>query len=400
MDWVVFAAVVLLSIPWLVSAASDQGDHLWVALLLWPFGTVPVLWRRTHPGAVLAVMLACAMVAVSLAGLADQNGAARGAAFSGGVGPLIAAYSAALYGAGRTRVIAAVSAALVLATAFGVVLATGTARPLGHLAGLSFGYGVAWVAGDRTLTRRAYLEQLEARAVAAERQRDEHVRRAAEMERARIARELHDVVAHQVSVIAVQAGAARATHDTDPRRSMEALGLVERMARATLVELRALLGILRKNDGSSPPLRPSPTIASLGELAAQARATGLDVTLHVEGTEARLPTVLELCAYRMVQEALTNAIKHAPHARVDVDVVQTSEELRIRVADNGPGAPSDGRITGHGLVGMRERVEMVGGTLQIDTAPGRGFAVVARLPLEGTPSDQALAASSSRALRR
>jgi signal transduction histidine kinase len=380
-DWVVFAAVTALSIPWLVSSGWRQGQLGW-ALLLWPFGTLPVLWRRTRPGTAMAVMLGCALLASSWSASAEHG--AGTVAFSGGIGPIVGVYSAALYGARRTRRAAAASAAAALVSAFGVVIATGTAKPLGHLAGLAFGYGVAWVVGDRTRTRRAYLGQLEARAVAAEHERDEHVRRAAEMERARIARELHDVIAHQVSVIAIQAGAARATYSTEPARAAETLALVERLARTTLAELRSLLGMLRKDQASHPPLRPSPTLASLGQLVAQARATGLEVDLELDPATGPLPAVLELSAYRLVQEALTNAIKHAPGAKVVVTVARHPGELAVDISDDGPGAVTGEGTAGHGLVGMRERVELAGGRLRIHTAPGLGFRVDARLPVAGS----------------
>jgi signal transduction histidine kinase len=259
------------------------------------------------------------------------------------------------------------------------VLATGEAKQLGHLAGPAFGAGVAWALGDRNRNRNAYLSQLEERARSAERDREENARRAREDERNRIARELHDVVAHNVSVIAVQAGAARTTAAGDAERAVEALGLVERTARATLSELRALLGVLRKDDAA--PLQPQPTLAQLDDLVRRASDAGLRVQTHIEGAARALPGVVELAAYRVVQEALTNAIKHAGEASAHVLVRYGEAELELLVADDGAGPAPAAETAGHGLVGMRERVALYGGEVEAGAGPGGGFAVHARIPL-------------------
>jgi signal transduction histidine kinase len=264
--------------------------------------------------------------------------------------------------------------------AFSTVLATGDAKQLGRLAGPAFGSGIAWVAGDRTRTRRAYLDQLEERARRAEREREEDARRATEEERNRIARELHDVVAHNVSVIAVQAGAARTTSQGDAARSVETLGLIERTARSTLSELRALLGVLRKNE-DAPLLRPQPTLEQLDTLLQHARDAGIAVETRIEGTVRPLPAVVDLCAYRVVQEALTNVIKHAPGAHANVSLRYASNELGITVVDDGPGA-NGSETTGHGLIGMRERVGMLEGEIHVGNAAHSGFRVEVRLPLQ------------------
>jgi signal transduction histidine kinase len=368
-DWMVFGAALLLSAPALVHVAILGEGGLDAGLAVLPFGTVPLLRRRSHPGPVLAVLAAAFLVSAVFV-RAELNGA----------GLLFGVYAAALYGDRRVRLVAGALAAAVLAVSFGLLLATGSARGLGHLTGIAFGYGVAWVLGDRTHTHRAYLAELEERGVRLERERDEHARRATAEERNRIARELHDVVAHNVSVIAVQAGAARTTSRSNPERAVEALGLIERTARGTLSELRALLGVLRKVDGSAP-LRPRPTLGRLDELVRQAHEAGVDVEARVEGTARPLVAVVDLCAYRVVQEALTNAIKYAPHANVHLLVRYGTSSLRITVVDDGPGAPEGGPV-GHGLIGMRERVALVGGELRVGPALGGGFRVEARLPVE------------------
>jgi signal transduction histidine kinase len=232
------------------------------------------------------------------------------------------------------------AAAAVLVVAFGIVLATGSTSALGHLGGPAFGFGVVWVLGDRTRNRRAYLAQLEERAARLERERAEHARRAAEAERIGIARELHDVVVHNVSVIAVQAGAARATSHLDPDRATAALGLIERTARTTLTELRALLGVLRRQDRSAPVLAPQPSLAQLDRLLGQTREAGVRVDARVQGQVRPLPATADLAAYRIVQEALTNVVKHAPGANVVLTLGYRPGDLQIVVDDDGPGTPT------------------------------------------------------------
>jgi signal transduction histidine kinase len=221
-DWMVLAGAVALSVPQVLKAAL-AGGGLPVVVAVLPFGTLPLLWRRSWPGRVLAVLVAAFAVS-----------AVFGPREATDPGLLFGAYAAALYGDRPTRLVAGAAAVAVLVVAFGIVFATGSTGALGHLGGPAFGFGVAWVLGDRTRIRRAYLAELEERAVRLERERAEHARWAAEAERIRIARELHDVVVHNVSVIAVQAGAARATSHLDPDRATQALGLIERTARATL----------------------------------------------------------------------------------------------------------------------------------------------------------------------
>jgi len=253
---------------------------------------------------------------------------------------------------------------------------------------VAFGSGVAWVAGDRTRTRRAYLAELQERAAQLEREREEHVRRATDEERSRIARELHDVIAHNVSVIAVQAGAARTTAAADPDRSRATLELIERTARSTLGELRALLGVLRKSGEPAPLRQPQPTLAQLDELVAQSRDAGLHVELRVEGEARAVAAIADLCAYRVVQECLTNAMKHAPGANVNVLLRYGPRDLLVTVVDDGPG-PAEAGPAGHGLIGMRERLALVGGTLAVGPALGGGFRVEARLPIDpARPPDE------------
>jgi signal transduction histidine kinase len=199
-------------------------------------------------------------------------------------------------------------------------------------------------------------------------------------ERARIARDLHDVVAHHVSAIAVQAESARLTTEGLPdegRAHFEAIG---QTARDALTEMRRLLGVLRDDANAEAVRDPQPSLAHLNDLVETARAAGSPVTLTLEGAVAALPPGVDLCAYRILQEALTNVRRHAPGAAVEVKVEHSPDALRLSVRDHGPGADSPD-LDGHGLLGMRERAIMVGGTLRAGPADGGGFAVEAELPV-------------------
>jgi signal transduction histidine kinase len=215
-------------------------------------------------------------------------------------------------------------------------------------------------------------------------ERDEAQRdRTATEERARIARELHDVVAHHVSVIAVQAETARLTTPDMPEEGKQRLAAIGQTARDSLTELRRLVGVLR-SEGDGADRAPQPGLERLTELVDSARAAGTPVRLTLEGTAVPLPPGVDLTAYRIVQEALTNARRHAPGARVDVELTYSTETLRLRVVDDGPGPPA-ADTSGHGLLGMHERAAMVGGTLSTGPGESGGFAVEAELPISEEP---------------
>jgi signal transduction histidine kinase len=246
-------------------------------------------------------------------------------------------------------------------------------------------FAIAWVVGDNLRTRRAYLAELEERAARLEREREEKADRAVLDERARIARELHDVIAHNVSVMVVQASAGEEVFDKDPERARESLSSVASTGRAALAELRRLLGVIRAEDDRSgkAAYAPQPGIEYLDELVRQVRETGLPVELSVIGEPRPLPEGVGLCAYRIVQEALTNTIKHAHASRAQVNVRYVADALELRVVDDGRGGSAiNGETGGHGLIGMRERVALFGGELTASPRGGRGYEVRARLPLE------------------
>jgi signal transduction histidine kinase len=226
---------------------------------------------------------------------------------------------------------------------------------------------------------RRVLGDRERRARLAERERDLAAREAVVEERARIARELHDAIAHDVSMMVVQAGAERRLLDGENGSTREVLATIEQIGRGALTEMRRLVGMMRSEDVD--PLAPQPGLADLPRLAAQVGEAGLPVDLRVEGVPRELPVGIELSAYRIVQEALTNALKHAGDAHASVRVRYGDDSLELEIVDNGAGAPAPVASGGHGLVGMRERVALYGGRLDAGRRPSGGFAVRVLLPI-------------------
>ena len=244
--------------------------------------------------------------------------------------------------------------------------------------------GSAWAGGLMTRANRARSAQLADLAAQLQRERDEKARLAVAAERARIARELHDVVAHGISVIAVQAGAGRHALHRNPDRTQAALSAIETTARQALVEMRHMLGLLRER-GDTPSAAPLPGLADHETLIDQARADGLSVELAIDGEARSLPPGIDLAGYRILQESLTNVRKHAPGSCAQVRIRYTPAAVEIVVQNNGPPATHGAAHAsggGHGLIGMRERVALYGGTLEAGPLPEGGFSVQARLPLD------------------
>jgi signal transduction histidine kinase len=242
---------------------------------------------------------------------------------------------------------------------------------------------LAWLFALLLARRGRRAATAEARAVQLERDHEQRAQAAAATERRRIARELHDVIAHSVSVMTVQAGAARMQLPDHPDQAMPPLMAVEETGRQALTELRRLLGILHDDD--APSLAPQPGLNDLPDLAEAMQHAGVEVDVRVEGLPRPLPASLDLTAYRIVQEALTNTLKHAGTARASIVLHYDPDALRLDITDDGQAAPTTGDGSGHGLPGMRERVNLFGG--QLDAGPGRdrGYAVSARLPLQPLP---------------
>jgi signal transduction histidine kinase len=240
-------------------------------------------------------------------------------------------------------------------------------------------YGGSWAVGQMVRQRTREAAEHAARADRAEREREAGAAQAVAAERARIARELHDIVSHSISVIAVQTQAVRRRLGPDHAREVADLRAVETTAREAMAEMRRLFGILRAH-GERPALSPQPGLDQLDRLIADTRAAGIDVSVALDGHPAPLPPGLDLTAYRIVQEALTNVRKHAPGGRVVVRVRHGEAEVDVVVEDTGGVSSADEDGAGLGLMGMRERVELYGGTLDTGPLPGGGFTVHARLP--------------------
>jgi signal transduction histidine kinase len=341
--------------------------------------TVPLLFRRRFPFAAPAVAFA-GVAGVSLISLA---GVTEGATFAM-LGLVLASWAA---GAQREGQQALAGAALGLA-AFAVIV---QAHP-GSGTALDFGDAevdlASWLVIGIGLPLAAFaLRRREERAVALEaeaerlaREREERARAAVAAERARIARDLHDVIAHSVSVMTVQGGAARLLLEQDAQRAREPLLAVEETGHQAMAEMRRLLGIVHAEE-EAPALAPQPGLADLEALVEQVRQAGLPVSLEVQGAPNALAPGLGLAGYRIVQEALTNALKHAGPARAWVTVRYEPDALVLEIADDGTESGSDAGGSGHGLVGMRERVALYGGELTAGRRAEGGFAVHARLPL-------------------
>lgn len=239
----------------------------------------------------------------------------------------------------------------------------------------------AWTIGRGLQRYRDLTSRLRAQAAQLARERDERAQLAVALERARIARELHDVIAHSVSVMVIQAAAERRVLEGEQDRTREVLEMIERSGRQALVELRRMLGVLRKTD-SPDVLAPQPSLADLELLVTRVREAGLPVQMRLQGSPIALPPGIELSAYRIVQEALTNVLKHAGPASAEVTLRYSSDRLELEVTDDGRDGGADLSDHGHGLVGMRERVAMLGGSLRAGPKDPGGFSIVATLPLE------------------
>jgi signal transduction histidine kinase len=350
------------------------------ALLLVAVACLVLAWRRRAPITVLIVSTA-AVTVYSLLGFV--NGAVL-------IAPILALYTVATQVSVRRAIVAAVLTLGILLTV------TAANNPFGHISGggfdiIPFMVVAALFAGIAVANRRAYVASIRDRA-------EQDARRRLDEERLRIARELHDVVAHTMATINVQAGVAAHVLSTRPEAAAESLQAIKTASKEGLRELRAILNVLRQADDADPT-QPAPGTAQLTALIDGARRAGLETTLTVTGEPVTLPAAVDLAAYRIVQESLTNTIRHAGPATAAVSLAYHQDELRIDVTDTGRGQsvaalPGQG---GHGLAGMRERAASVGGTVETGPGPAGGFRVTARLPLGGRLADPPPAAASASA---
>ncbi len=291
---------------------------------------------------------------------------------------VVALYSVAALSSRRLARIAGVMAALAVALA---LLNDGSNADLSNVAVNYLVFTTAWLLGDGAWNRRQRELAMEARAEQAERTRDADAARAVVSERNRIAREMHDVVAHHVSMMVVQAEAGPVVVERDPARAIATFDAISATGKAALTEMRELLGVLRQD--SDERLAPQPGVERLPALVDSVRATGTDVDLAVSGLPRPLSDAVGLSAYRVLQEALTNAVRHAGPVHISVTITYGPETLHLDVVDDGTFAGSaPQQPAGHGLVAMRERVALVGGTLAVGPQPGGGWAVRAVLPLD------------------
>jgi signal transduction histidine kinase len=362
---------VLLAVVVELGLALNPGAPSTVDVVCGLVATLPLALARRYPFPVLVAVVGALAVGVSV-GERTHDGLAVLALFP------------ATYAVGRHAVGRLAWAGLVVSVGgSALALALGPDSVVSDYPIVLTLFGLApWAAGRAVRVRHRQAARLRDLTAELEREQEARTRAAAAGERVRIARELHDVISHSVSLIAVQAGAAGRVIDAQPAAAREALGTIERTARDTLGELRRLLGILREHDGGAELASP-PGLARLDELVEQARTAGLPVDLRVAGAKRPLSPGVDLTAYRIVQEALTNARKHAGNARAAVRIRYAAHEIEIEIVDDGRGTVArNGEGSGLGLVGMRERVALYDGRLEAGARDTGGYRVHAVLPLE------------------
>jgi signal transduction histidine kinase len=363
--WLDVLIAVGLSVLAVVGGSGQDSLDFSPATLL---ATAPLIVRRKWP--VLTVL--AALIGFTIAGNATNF-----AAIAGG---LTAVISVAMYW--RHQILGglvALGGAIYIALEFGHGSTSTLPIPGAALSFVLF--GAAYLAGREIARRQQQLNLQRERTAQLEREHEQALKAAAETERRHIARELHDVVAHSVGVMVVQAGAARKVMDDKPGAARESLLAVEATGHEAMAELRRMLGVLGEN-GSEAPRAPQPTLDTLDTLIGPVREAGLPVVLRVEGERPSIPPGVDNAAYRIVQEALTNALKYAGGAPTEVVIRYTPDAIELEVADEGIVATAAEGI-GRGLAGMRQRVALFGGSIEAGKRPGRGYAVRARVPFDG-----------------
>ena len=365
-DIAISFGVLALGLVEVLSMSGYQMRGLWVACVFVTAGVL--LFRRRAPLLVMAVLLA--LVAAGSATDPPQDASFWFFA------TLVATYALGAHANVRVGL-----AGLALVLAFFTVGAILDDQTVGDVVFIGILFAGTWVIGRLLERRTNQATQLRREAAILEQEREQRAREAIAEERARIARELHDIVAHGVSTMVLQVGGVRRRLTSDQRAELDVLMNVEETGRRSLVEMHRMLGIMRQADNGNL-LTPQPGLARLDDLAESMRAAGLPVEVTVAGEPADLPSGLDLSAYRIIQEALTNTLKHAGRARARVAVTYGTDALDLEVLDDGGGAANgNGAAGGHGLVGMRERVALFDGSLETGARPEGGYRVHAHLPL-------------------
>ena len=358
------AAAVSASTPAPEYRSADTTVYVLMAL-----GALPYAVRRRWP---LPVMLLASIPVLALLALGYSSAVIGAALF-------LAAYTVAAYSDRRTTALAIAYAVLVLVV---VVAMAPTAMGIGAVVTNAALFTGAFALGSSAHVRRENVVLLQERAQMAEQARAEEARHAVADERLRIAQELHDVLGHSLGVIALQAGVGAHVIDVDPQEAKAALEAISRTSRSSLAEVRRILGALRTDTGGTG-YHPPPGLDALDALAAQLTGAGLPVRVHVLGDAHQVPAALDLTGYRVVQEALTNVVRHAGPAQAEVTVRYDDRQVTVQVDDDGRGVTERGSsASGHGQLGMRERVAVWGGTLQAGPRPEGGYRVTATLPYE------------------
>jgi signal transduction histidine kinase len=340
-----------------------------LGVLLALASTIPVAWRSRWP-------IAAALIVSAANGACMIAAAPHQAGFQPFVALVLVAYSLGSLTTGRSVVLAPTAALAILALLGGIAISHG--QDSGNVIPSTVWLAATWFVGRLMRRWRRRAAELEDLTYRLEAQRELQAQAAVAVERARIARELHDVIAHNVSMMVVQAGAAARVLEGNQQDVRTALEAIEGTGRQTVDEMRRLIGVVRSDDGLA--LAPQPTLRDLERLIANVREAGLPVELRVEGSPMPLPPGVDLSAYRIVQEALTNALKHAGSAHATVVVRYERGAVEVEVSDDGDGSGA-GAGAGHGLIGMRERVALWGGELEAGRRVGGGFEIRARLPV-------------------
>jgi signal transduction histidine kinase len=352
------------SINW--PAGTRDADALAYALVV--VVNAPIAFRRKAWGAALVTALGAELV----------YAAREYPPILAPAVPLIVYLAATRLDDRRSRVVLIVAA---VASWIGATLAAGATDPQSVLIVVG-----TWLLGHYVRTRRLLVAELQQRAVDLEREREERAMRAVAEERLRIARELHDVLAHTMSVVAVQAGTGRLVGPDHPGEAIKALAAVEETARSAMQEMRQILTVLRADGDTDASVTPTPGLDDLAALVAQVTEAGVAVDVRVDGEPRTVPIGVGLAAYRITQEALTNVIKHAGPAHASVLVRYTDHDVTVEVRDDGHATAPTAETGGHGLIGMRERAAVHGGELNAGPTPDGGFQVSARLPFGGVES--------------